>query len=49
MRISGHKTLRMLDRYDKIDHEDLIQAINQTATYTANKHIEGKAAKDVTP
>jgi len=35
MRISGHKTLKMLDRYDKIDAEDLHEAVNQTATYTA--------------
>jgi integrase len=41
MRISGHKTLKMLDRYDKIDAEDLSKAINQTATYTAtNRDIE---------
>ena len=44
MRISGHKTLRMLDRYDKIDGEDLAEAINKTATYTATMR-EGKSKK----
>jgi len=37
MKISGHKTLRMLDRYDKIDLADLRGAVNQTATYTATR------------
>jgi len=37
MKISGHKTLRMLDRYDNIDMDDLREAVNKTATYTATK------------
>jgi len=35
MQISGHKTLLMLHRYDNIDNDDILEAVNKTATYTA--------------
>jgi hypothetical protein len=33
----------MFDRYDKIGFDDLREAVNKTATYTATKHIEDVA------
>ncbi len=42
MRISGHKTLNIHYRYDTVDEQDLKEAINKTATYTATKRNEKK-------
>jgi integrase len=42
MTISGHKTLWMLHRYDKIDMDDMLEAVNKTATSTATKPQEGE-------
>ncbi len=46
MTISGHKTLWMLHRYDKIDEEDLREAVNKTATYTATNPKKDDAQKE---
>ncbi len=40
MIISGHKTLAMLDRYGRIDGEDLLLAMAETATYAATRSNE---------
>ena len=35
MRFPGGKTLRVLDRYDRIDLDDLVEPMNKTATKAA--------------
>jgi len=37
---SAEMTLRMLDRYDKINKNDLVDAVNQTATQQESKTRE---------
>ena len=42
MRISGHKTLRMLYRYDKIYKEYLGKVVNHAVTCTATRQPDDK-------
>ena len=49
IRISGHKTLQMDERYDKIDMDDLREAVNKTATFTATKREEALARRSANP
>jgi integrase len=45
MAMTGHKTLRMFQRYNLVDEQDLREAISQLDTYMDTSGAEGSAVR----